>query len=83
MPPRHPPALLHHLDALLTLAGPQRAAAAGGAAERRRRQRLALARRLMDPLPATLLPEGRQAEQFWQALRWGGAGMAVALLLHR
>lgn len=83
MPQRHPPSLLHHLDALLTLAAPRPPAAGGGAADRRRRQRLALARRLLDPLPQVLLPEGRHAEHFWQALRWGGAGMAVALLLRR
>ena len=83
MPQRHPPSLLHHLDALLTLAAPRPIGAAAGAADRRRRQRLALARRLIDPLPQALLPEGRHAEIFWQALRWGGAGMVVAVLLRR
>ena len=83
MPRRSAPALLHHLDALLTLASPRPGAQPAGAPERRRRQRLALARRLIDPLPEPLRPEGQRAELFWQALRWGGLGMALALFLRR
>lgn len=80
---RSAPALLHHLDALLTLASPRPGAQPAGAPERRRRQRLALARRLIDPLPEALRPDGHRAELFWQALRWGGLGMALALFLRR
>lgn len=88
------PRLLHHLAAVLSLAG-QRAAAAenrgspgGGdlrpsAARRRRRQHLALAQRLLDPLPPALVPADRQAERFWDALRWGGVGLVLALWLGR
>jgi hypothetical protein len=89
------PRLLHHLAALLSLAG-QRAAAKENspscraesevrpsATQRRRRQHLALARRLLDPLPPALLPADRQAERFWSALRWGGMGLLLALWLNR
>lgn len=81
---RHGPALLHHLEALLTLAGrrPLRPAALA-AHERRRGQRLALAQRLLDPLPPALLPPDRLAERFWTVLRWGGLGAGIAWLLQR
>ncbi len=82
--PRHGPALLHHLEALLTLAGRRPLAAPPLAAhERRRAQRLALAQRLLDPLPASLRPPGQGSERFWIALRWGGLGAAIAWLLAR
>jgi hypothetical protein len=85
---RHVPALLHHLEALLTLAGRRPLRCATGAAtpssqERRRQQRLLLAQRLLDPLPTALLPADRQAERFWTGLRWGGLGAAIAWLAHR
>ncbi len=88
--PRHrSPRLLHHLAVLLSLAGHRvgtteksssRAAAEArpSAARRRRRQHLALARRLLDPLPPALLPADQQAERFWRALRWGGMGLLLA-----
>jgi len=50
---------------------------------RRLRQRLALAQRLLDPLPQPLQPPGRRDRWLWTALRWGGAGMALALVLRR
>jgi hypothetical protein len=85
---RHGPALLHHLEALLTLAGRRplpttNPSATPSAHERRRQQRLLLAQRLLDPLPASLLPPDRQAERFWTALRWGGLGAALAWLAQR
>lgn len=85
---RHGPALLHHLEALLTLAGRRPLRSATGPAtpssqERRRQQRLLLAQRLLDPLPTALLPPDRQAERFWTGLRWGGLGAAIAWLAHR
>jgi hypothetical protein len=82
----HRPArLLHHLEALLTLAGPRQgphpARALDQASERRRLQRLSLAQRLLDPLPLGLRAPGQDAAIFWRALRWGGAGLLVGWLL--
>lgn len=81
---RHGPALLHHLEALLTLAGrrPLRPACPS-AHERRRGQRLALAQRLLEPLPPALLSPDRQADLFWIVVRWGGLGACIAWLLQR
>ncbi len=81
--PRRPsPArLLHHLAAVLTLAGRPGAAGPGGVSLRRRRQRLDLAQRLLDPLPEALLPSTRHGDRFWTALRWGGLGVLLAWLL--
>jgi hypothetical protein len=75
---RSPSRLLHHLAALLTLAGRPGAAGPSGVTLRRRRQRLELAQRLLDPLPAALLPSTRPADRFWSALRWGGLGLLLA-----
>lgn len=76
--------LLHPLEDLLALA--QRPAAArdsGGCAERRQRQRLALAQRLLDPLPAGLVAPEALSDRFWTVLRWGGLGLILARLLQR
>lgn len=82
------PRLLHHLQALLALAGRPAGGdrsddQSPGRAERRRRQHLALSQRLLDPLPAALQGSGQGAERFWSALRWGGVGMALAIWLRR
>jgi len=91
-PSRRSPRLLHHLAALLSLAG-QRAGQTRqtiGTAEvegrpstvrRRRLQHLALAQRLLDPLPPALSPPYPEAERFWRALRWGGLGVLIACWL--
>lgn len=50
---------------------------------RRLRQRMALAQRLLDPLPKPLQPRGWREQSLWTALRWGGAGLLLALWLHR
>ena len=50
---------------------------------RRLRQRMTLAQRLLDPLPRPLQPRGWQEQSLWTALRWGGAGLLIALWLHR
>lgn len=50
---------------------------------RRLRQRLALAQRLLDPLPVPLQPQGWLERWLWSALRWGGAGVLLALWLRR
>lgn len=76
---RRPPRLLHHLAVLLGLCS--QAQRASGVSGRRQRQRLALAQRLLDPLPAGL--QASDQERFWSILRWGGAGLLLAWLLQR
>jgi hypothetical protein len=91
MPPATPVSLrqrggtgvLHHLAAVLNLAGRQLPASEAGAPMRRRRQRLALAQRLLDPLPPGLHPQGGGVERFWRIVRWGGLGLLAAWLLRR
>jgi hypothetical protein len=82
-----PTRLLHHLEALLTLAGPRQgphpAGASDQASERRRLQRLSLAQRLLDPLPDGLRAPDQAAEIFWRALRWGGGGLLLGWILQR
>jgi hypothetical protein len=50
---------------------------------RRLRQRMALAQRVLDPLPQPLRSQGWGEQVLWTALRWGGLGMALALWLKR
>jgi hypothetical protein len=81
-PSLHRPArVLHVLDALLTQAS--LAQRSSGVQQRRERQRLAMAQRLLDPLPPELGQPQRMELVFWRALRWGTAGMAIAWLLQR
>jgi hypothetical protein len=75
--------VLRHLAALLNLAGRRLPERKGSAPMRRRRQRLALAQRLLDPLPPGLHSGDGGAELFWRVLRWGGLGLMVAWLLRR
>jgi hypothetical protein len=86
--PEPAPRLLHHLQALLALAGrPAARSTPGdqplGRSERRRRQHLALSQRLLDPLPEALRSKDQGADRFWTALRWGGCGLVLAQLLGR
>jgi len=77
---------LHHLAALLTLASRPRGPAEAenlGRQQRRQRQHLALAQRLLDPLPVALRSGGHAAELFWRAARFGGAGVLLAWWLMR
>jgi hypothetical protein len=50
---------------------------------RRLRQRMALAQRVLDPLPAPLRPSHWSEIALWSGLRWGGAGLLLALWLQR
>jgi hypothetical protein len=75
--------VLHHLAAVLNLAGRRLPVGEAGAPMRRRRQRLSLAQRLLDPLPPGLQPQGGGVERFWRILRWGGVGLLAAWLLRR
>ena len=80
--------VLHLVGALFTMAGKGGLESDGGTAAasdrmRRRRQRVSMARRLLDPLPAVLRPESQQQERFWRVLRWGGAGLILGWLLGR
>jgi len=77
------PSLLHHMVAVIDLAGRRDGGGEASAPQRRRRQRLALAQQLFDPLPPTLRPLDQATERFWQALRWGGVGLLVASWLGR
>jgi len=79
-PPLWPrgPRLLHHLSELHSLAAGR---SSGGSSERRRRQHLAMAQRLLDPLPAALASPQAGSELFWRICRWGGAGLLLARLL--
>ena len=82
-PRRHPLRWTHLFARLLSLAERARRPDIGGAsvANRRLQQRLALAQRLMEALPASLMPGTAVADRFWVALRWGGLGLVVARLL--
>jgi hypothetical protein len=74
------------LAALLTLASRPRASAEAenlGRQQRRQRQQLALAQRVLDPLPVSLRAGGHAAELFWRAVRFGGAGVLLAWWLMR
>jgi hypothetical protein len=76
--------LLHPLEDLLALAQtPPAARQENGCRRRRQRQRLALAQRLLDPLPADLVAPEAAADRFWTMLRWGGLGLILARLLQR
>lgn len=77
--PHQPVRLLHQLDAVFTLAS--LAGRSSGVGLRRQRQRLALAQRLLDPMPAELRTPERGAELFWRGLRWGSGGLLLAWLL--
>jgi hypothetical protein len=86
--PQPSPRLLHHLQALLALAGRPAPPAPSddqplGRSERRRRQHLALSQRLLDPLPEALRSKDQGADRFWTALRWGGCGLVLAQWLGR
>lgn len=72
------PRLLQSIGRLHTVGS---ARPGSGQGERRRLQQLAIAQRLLDPLPEGLLPRDRRREQFWQVLRWGGLGLLLARLL--
>ena len=75
--------VLHPMASVLNLAARRLPAAESSAPMRRRRQRLALVQRLLDPLPAGLLPPDAQAERFWRIVRWGGLGVLLAWGLRR
>ncbi len=77
--PQRPVRLLHLLDGLFTQAS--RAGRSTGVTQRRQQQRLVLAQRLLDPLPAELQPQERASQLFWRGLRWGGVGFWLAWLL--
>ena len=77
---RHQPVrLLHRLEGLFLQAS--LTSRSSGVQQRRERQRLALAQRLLDPLPPELTQPGRSHLLFWRCLRWGTVGMLVCLWL--
>jgi hypothetical protein len=78
---QRPPRLLHLLDALYAQAA--LAERSSGVQRRRERQRLALAQRLLDPIPHRISQPHRLELLFWRGLRWGTVGLLVAWLLRR
>lgn len=76
---RQPIRLLHLLEGLLTQAS--LTCHSSGVTQRRQRQRLALAQRLLDPLPEPLAPPYRDEVLFWRGLRWATAGLMLAWML--
>ena len=84
--PRSPHTPIRWLHQLATLmAQVSRAERIGPADDslqaRRLRQRMALAQRLLDPLPAPLRPTSWHDTWLWTGLRWGGVGLLLALWL--
>ncbi|MFM7314983.1 MAG: hypothetical protein ACKO0M_17800 [Cyanobium sp.] len=75
--------LLHPLEDLLALALRPRSGQDGSSAARRQRQRLAMAQRLIDPLPPGLVAPEVAHDRFWNLLRWGGLGLILAWVLRR
>ena len=71
--------LLHVLDGLLSLAS--LTSQGQGVVQRRQRQRLAMAQRLLEPLPRQLAPSNQSDLLFWRCLRWGTLGLVLAWLL--
>ena len=83
--PHTPIRWLHQLGGLMAqVARAERLPARDDSLQARRlRQRMALAQRLLDPLPVPLRASGLAERGLWQALRWGGLGMVLALWLRR
>lgn len=83
--PFQPIRWLHQLAGLMAqISRAERLQAADQSLQARRlRQRMALAQRVLDPLPQPLQSQGRAEQVLWTALRWGGLGMALALWLKR
>jgi hypothetical protein len=75
--------LLHPLEDLLALSQAPQAGqeTSSSSAQRRQRQRLALAQRLLDPLPTALVAPEAAGDRFWTVLRWGGLGLILARVL--
>lgn len=83
--PHQPIRWLHQLANLMAqVSRAERLSASDDSLQARRlRQRMALAQRLLDPLPAPLQPGAWPEWVLWRALRWGGVGLALALWLKR
>ena len=81
--PHQPIRWLHQLASLMTqVSQAQRLGSRDDSlAARRLRQRMALAQRVLDPLPVPLQTVDWQERLFWSGLRWGGVGLLLALWL--
>ena len=83
--PHQPIRWLHQLAGLMAqISRAERLQAADQSLQARRlRQRMALAQRVLDPLPRPLMAQGWPEQLLWTALRWSGPAMALALWLKR
>ncbi|MEY4359466.1 MAG: hypothetical protein RLZZ631_952 [Cyanobacteriota bacterium] len=83
--PHQPIRWLHQLASLMAqVSRAERLPASDESLQARRlRQRMALAQRLLDPLPQPLQPTQWHEQVLWRWLRWGGVGLALALWLRR
>jgi hypothetical protein len=83
--PHTPIRWLHQLAALMAqVSAAERLTGGNDSLQARRlRQRMALAQRLLDPMPAPLRSGNWQERVLWQGLRWGGVGLALGLWLRR
>lgn len=83
--PHQPIRWLHQLAALLgVVARAERLSRNDDSLQARRlRQRMALAQRLLDPLPAPLRAVSGAELLVWRGLRWGGLGLLLAWWLRR
>ena len=83
--PHQPIRWLHQLASLMAqVSRAERLSASDESLHARRlRQRMALAQRLLDPLPQPLQPTPWHEQVLWRGLRWGGVGLALALWLRR
>jgi hypothetical protein len=83
--PFQPIRWLHQLAAVMAqVAQAERLKASDDSLRARRlRQRMALARRVLDPLPQPLQSQVWAEQVVWTGLRWGGLGLLLAVWLQR
>ena len=83
--PYQPIRWLHQLAGVMAQVSAAERLSSGdeGLQARRLRQRMALAQRLLDPLPRPLQSRQWPELVLWRGLRWGGVALLLALWLRR